>query len=484
MDKSSIQSSICPCDRSLGRWAYAELVSAVMWFRRDLRLLDNPALLAAITAACESTDDRVVPLFVLDEALWGPAGSVRKAYLSRSLDALRTSLDGSLLIRRGDPEHVVPEVVRAAGATSVHIAEDFGPYGRARDIAVEQALGSVPLIRTGSPYAVAPGRVKKDDGTAYRVFTPFYRGWMRHGWRAPAEDIPAEVKWWLPVATDGLPEAPDLGDLILPAAGEAAAWERWESFRSTGLPTYDANRNRADLAGTSALGHHLKWGEIHPRSLLPELADVDEVFRKEICWREFYAQVLAQRPASARVSLNEHFDTQMRWSQGPTADDAFAAWSEGRTGYPFVDAGMRQLRTEGWVHNRVRMVVASFLVKDLHLPWQRGAAEFMHWLRDGDLASNAHGWQWTAGCGTDASPFYRVFNPVAQGLRFDPEGDYVRRYIPELAHLSGASAHEPWDQMAGYDHAYPRRIVDHKVEREVALADLAETKKPSPGNDR
>jgi deoxyribodipyrimidine photo-lyase len=168
----------------------------------------------------------------------------------------------------------------------------------------------------------------------------------------------------------------------------------------------------------------------------------------------------------------------MRWSEGPAAEDAFTAWAQGRTGYPFVDAGMRQLRAEGWVHNRVRMVVASFLVKDLHLPWQRGAAEFMHWLRDGDLASNAHGWQWTAGCGTDASPFYRVFNPVAQGLRFDPDGDYVRRYVPELAHLPGSSAHEPWDHPGGYDHGYPRRIVDHKVEREVALADLAEAKKP------
>ncbi len=449
-----------------------------MWFRRDLRLLDNPALLAAITAARDSGDDRVVPLFVLDEALWGPAGSVRQAYLTRSLDALRASLGGSLLIRHGDPVSVLPEVVRAAGAASVHIAEDFGPYGRSRDIAVEGALGGVPLVRTGSPYAVAPGRVTKDDGTAYRVFTPFYRAWMRHGWRAPADDIPANVDWRLPMATDGIPAAPDLGALILPAAGEQAAWERWESFRSSGLADYAENRNRADLAGTSALGHHLKWGEIHPRSMLVELTDSDEVFRKEICWREFYAEVLAHRPDSARVSLNERFDQQMRWSEGPAAEDAFTAWAQGRTGYPFVDAGMRQLRAEGWVHNRVRMVVASFLVKDLHLPWQRGAAEFMHWLRDGDLASNAHGWQWTAGCGTDASPFYRVFNPVAQGLRFDPDGDYVRHYVPELAHLAGAAAQEPWDHPDGYDHAYPQRIVDHKVEREVALADLAEMKKP------
>jgi deoxyribodipyrimidine photo-lyase len=163
----------------------------------------------------------------------------------------------------------------------------------------------------------------------------------------------------------------------------------------------------------------------------------------------------------------------MRWSDGPATDTLFDAWRLGRTGYPFVDAGMRQLRAEGWVHNRVRMVVASFLVKDLHVPWQRGAREFMHWLRDGDLASNAHGWQWTAGCGTDAAPFYRVFNPVLQGLTFDPDGDYVRRYVPELRHLPGKAVHEPWTAADGHLHGYPHRIVDHAQERASALADFA-----------
>jgi deoxyribodipyrimidine photo-lyase len=166
----------------------------------------------------------------------------------------------------------------------------------------------------------------------------------------------------------------------------------------------------------------------------------------------------------------------MPWTTGKDATALLAAWSEGRTGYPFVDAGMRQLRAVGWMHNRVRMVVASFLVKDLHLPWQRGAAEFMRWLRDGDLASNAHGWQWTAGCGTDASPFYRVFNPVLQGVKFDPDGDYVRRYVPELRHLPGKSVHEPWKAIDGYAHGYPEPIVDHAVERDVALADFASIK--------
>ena len=447
-----------------------------MWFRRDLRLGDNPALLAALEAARADGDGRVVPLFVVDPVLWDAAGPVRQAYLVASLDSLGASLGRHLLIRHGDPVTVVPEVVRAAGASSVHIAADFGPYGRARDAAVEAAL-DVPMVRTGSPYAVAPGRVTKEDGTPYRVYTPFWRAWMRHGWRAPAPLPPSDAEWWEPMDCMGRPPAPDLGGLVLPPAGEQAALAAWQAYRDAGLADYADLRNRADLAGTSAMSHHLKWGEIHPRTMLADLAHRDEVFGKELAWREFYADVLAQNPSSARASLDPRFDEAMRWTDGATARMLLAAWSEGRTGYPFVDAGMRQLRAEGWMHNRVRMVVASFLVKDLHLPWQLGAAEFMRWLRDGDLASNAHGWQWTAGCGTDASPFYRVFNPVLQGLKFDPDGDYVRRYVPELRHLPGKAVHEPWKGMDGYLHGYPEPIVDHAVERDVALADFAAIKR-------
>ncbi|MEI6361753.1 MAG: deoxyribodipyrimidine photo-lyase [Actinomycetes bacterium] len=449
---------------------------SVMWFRRDLRLLDNPALVAAVAAAQATSDARVVPLFVVDPALWERSGPTRLAYLIESLRSLDSALGGNLLLAHGDPTRKVPEVVTAAGATSVHVAEDFGPYGRQRDQNVTHALGAVPLVMTGSAYAVAPGRVAKPDGTPYRVFTPYHRAWTAHGWRAPASDIPADVDWWMPRDCDGYPSAPDLDGMVLPPAGEAAAWQRWEHFRSTRLSAYSEARNRPDLDGTSAISHHLRFGELHPRSLLAELSEADEVFCKELCWREFYADVLFQRPDSARQSLDPRFDATMRWNSGPAADDGLAAWRSGRTGYPFVDAGMRQLRVEGWVHNRVRMVVASFLVKDLHLPWQLGAREFMHWLRDGDLASNVHGWQWTAGCGTDAAPFYRVFNPVLQGLKFDPDGDYVRRYVPELAHLPGPAAHEPWKQPDGLAHGYPERIVDHSVEREAALADFARIK--------
>ncbi len=457
-------------------------MASVLWFRRDLRLHDNPALQAAIAQSHADGDDRIIPVFVIDPALWDPAGPVRRAYLVESLRHLRADMGGDLLILRGNPATVIPDLARSAAATSVHIAADFGPYGCARDDAVADELGPVPLVSTGSPYAVAPGRVLKDDGTSYRVFTPFYRAWMRHGWRAPAPDAPADVAWWLPIASHDLPPAPDLGDLRLPAAGERAAWETWEAFRDDRLSDYANVRNRADLSGTSALSHHLKYGEIHPRSLLAEIADDStsaETFRRELCWREFYADVLAAVPASARQSLNPAFDDAMRWADGPAAESNVEAWRAGLTGYPMVDAGMRQLRAEGWIHNRVRMVVASFLVKDLHVPWQRGAAEFMRWLRDGDLASNAHGWQWTAGCGTDAAPFYRIFNPVRQGLTFDPQGDYVRRYVPELRHLSGASCHEPWLSVDGGSHGYPERIVDHAAERLVALADYAALRPPN-----
>ena len=442
---------------------------SVLWFRRDLRLADNPALLAAVADARADGDDRVVPLFVVDPVLWDAAGAPRRAYLAASLRALDEALQGELLVLGGDPARVLPHVVRSAGAGRVHVAADFGPYGRQRDEAVADAL-DVPLVRTGSPYAVAPGRLLTADARPYRVFTPYYRAWLAHGWRAPAAPA-TDVRWWRPSAGDGLPSASAPAGMVLPAAGEDAARDAWATFREAAAASYASDRDRPDRPGTSRLSHHLRFGEIHPRTVLAGLGPDDDAFRRELAWREFYADVLAVRPDSARASLDRRFDEAMPWASGPSADAAFAAWASGRTGYPLVDAGMRQLRAEGWMHNRVRMVVASFLVKDLHLPWQRGAREFMRLLCDGDLASNAHGWQWTAGCGTDAAPFFRVFNPVRQGLTFDPDGDYVRRYVPELRHLDGAAAHEPWRRPDGYAHGYPARVVDHAAERAVALAD-------------
>jgi deoxyribodipyrimidine photo-lyase len=375
-----------------------------------------------------------------------------------------------LVLRTGDPSKVIPELVKEVNADCVHIAADFGPYGSVRDANVEKGL-NVPLVRTGSPYAVAPGRVVKSDDTPYRVFTPFYKAWATHGWRAPATgSLPIFAK----APSDPMPKV--TSPVPLPTAGEDAAWKRWKQFKKNALAQYDEARNRPDLDGTSMLSHHLKYGEIHPRSLLAELKPEHIVFIKEICWREFYADILFHNPTSSSRSLDARYDSIMPWASGAEAEKLLDAWCQGRTGYPIVDAGMRQLTTTGWMHNRVRMIVASFLVKDLHIPWQRGAKFFMQHLRDGDIASNSHGWQWTAGCGTDASPFYRVFNPISQGIKFDPDGNYVRHYVPELAHLTGASIHEPWETLGGYDEGYPERIVDHKAEREVALADFASIK--------
>jgi deoxyribodipyrimidine photo-lyase len=455
--------------------------TSVLWFRRDLRLGDHPALLAA----ADSGSGGVLPLFVVDPVLWEPAGPARRGYLLRGLAALDASLGGRLHVRRGDPAEVVPQVAAGLGAATVHVSADFGPYGSARDAAVEGVLGvdGRALVRTGSPYAVSPGRVRTAAGTPYRVFTPFARAWGDHGWRRPAASAEAveagRVRWLdLRDGSEPLPPEPtarELDGLELPDAGEEPALARWTRFRDDGgVAGYADRRDRPDLAGTSALSTALRWGEIHPRTLLADLGAGPgaEAFRRELAWREFYADVLHHEPGSARKALRAEL-AAMPYDSGPDADARFDAWCAGRTGYPIVDAGMRQLLAEGWLHNRVRMVVASFLVKDLHLDWTRGARWFMRRLRDGDLASNQHGWQWVAGTGTDAAPYHRVFNPVRQGLRYDPDGVYVRRWVVELADLPGPLAHEPWRAPGGLPDRYPLRIVDHDAERRVALAQYA-----------
>jgi deoxyribodipyrimidine photo-lyase len=440
--------------------------AAVLWFRRDLRLGDHPALLAA------AEEGPVVALFVLDDVLRKPSGAPRIAFMYRTLRALDTKLrehGGGLVVRRGKPATVVPAVAKEAGASSVHVSADFGPYGRARDEQVEEALGDIPLVRTGSPYAVAPGRVTKGDGTPFKVYTPFYKAWSEHGWRQPARSNPNAVEWRTVEGT-GIPQDPDLPSVLtLPDAGEEAALAAWRRFRRTNLSGYVGDRNRPDLNHTSRMSPYLKWGSIHPRTILDSLGGGDSTYRKEIAWREFYAAVLYHWPESAR----EYFQPQMArmpYSSGQDADQAFQAWAQGRTGYPIVDAGMRQLLAEGWMHNRLRMIVASFLVKDLHIEWTHGARHFMRHLVDGDLASNQHGWQWTAGTGTDAAPYFRIFNPVSQGEKFDPDGDYIRRFVPELRDLSGKEIHQPWERDEGLPDGYPERIVDHAKARNESLA--------------
>jgi deoxyribodipyrimidine photo-lyase len=262
----------------------------------------------------------------------------------------------------------------------------------------------------------------------------------------------------------------------LPTPGEAAALARWEEFVESGLADYDIGRDLAAGDGTSRLSPYVKLGVVHPRTLLATLVGRrgvgTERFRAEIAWREFYADVLWHNPSSVWTDLRPTLTAMAYEGDGPLVD----AWRRGRTGYPFVDAGMRQLLATGWMHNRVRMVTASFLTKDLHVWWPVGARHFLHHLIDGDVASNNHGWQWVAGTGTDSSPYFRVFNPVAQGQRFDPDGDYVRRWVPELAHLPGVAVHEPWRDVRGYEAGYPERIVDHAEERADALRRYAAVK--------
>ncbi|TQN37612.1 deoxyribodipyrimidine photo-lyase type I [Blastococcus colisei] len=452
--------------------------TSLLWFRRDLRLGDHPALLAAVDDA--GPDGNVLAVFVVDPALWRPAGEPRRQFLRDCLAALQESLGGALVLRSGDPSAVLPALVRGVGASSVHVSADAGPYGRCRDAAVEQALGDVPLVRTGSPYAVTPGRLTTQEGTPFRVFSPFARAWRSHGWRAPAPR-PETVRWLLDVPSDALPPGQDLDGVRLPPAGEAAALAAWERFRDDLLPGYPETRNLPATNGTSRLSAYLKYGCLHPRTLLADLADEEEGteavrrFTDELAWREFYADVVWHRPESTREPLDPRTGA-IEYDTGPEADAHFAAWAEGRTGYPIVDAGMRQLLGEAYVHNRVRMIVASFLVKDLHLDWRRGARHFLQHLVDGDLASNNHGWQWVAGTGTDASPYYRVFNPTRQGRQFDPAGDYVRRWVPELRDVATAHVHEPWTAPGGVPAGYPEPVVEHAVERQVALARYQEVR--------
>ena len=306
------------------------------------------------------------------------------------------------------------------------------------------------------------------------MFTPYSKAWRAHGWDDPLQ-VPRSARYLDGVAGEARPATPEpeAADGLIDA-GEDAAHRAVDAFLARHVDGYADGRNRPDLDATSRLSPHLKYGTIHPRQLLHRLGDTDgpATYAKELAWRDFYADVLHHWPAT----VSENFDGAMddlRWDHGKRADERFDAWCHGQTGYPIVDAGMRQLLAEGWMHNRVRMIVASFLVKDLHIDWRRGARWFMQHLYDGDLASNTHGWQWTAGTGTDAAPFFRVFNPTLQGQRFDPQGDYVRRHVPELGAIAGKAVHEPWKQegdlFSGDAASYPAPIVDHAAERDEAL---------------
>jgi deoxyribodipyrimidine photo-lyase len=445
---------------------------AIFWFRRDLRLADNPALLAAL-----ANTDEVVPLFIFDEKVAAKAGANRNTNLMNSLNSLSKSMNGALHILSGEVVPTLKKVMEFYGTDEVHSSFEFAPYGLSAEAACKSA--GIELQQLGSGYAVAPGRVRKDDGTPYKVYTPFYRAWLAHGWRQSVA-APKNPAWIAPTSSmaSQLFKMNYKTEIELGPTGEAVALEKFKNFLKRAVDGYGDNRNIPSVDGTSKLSPHLRWGEIHPRTILAKLGESkgEEVFRKEIAWREFYADVLFHNLHTRK----DYYATAFKSMRYDKPGKAFEAWKSGLTGYPFVDAAMRQLLKEGWMHNRTRMVVASFLVKDLHLEWQLGEEFFAQHLIDFDPASNAHGWQWTAGCGTDASPYYRVFNPVEQGKKFDLAGDYIRKYVPELAHVKDESIHEPWLLGDGYLHGYPERIVDHAAERLESLARLEEIKASKP----
>lgn len=439
-------------------------MTTLLWFRRDLRLRDLPAL---ESAAAEG--DQVLACFVLDPRLES-SGPRRMQFLCNALRQLQEDLDGRLLVARGSPGTLMPLLANEIDASSIHISEDFAPFGKRRDDQVRASLGQVPLVATGSPYLVSPGRVTKEDGTPYKVFTPFLQKWRHAGWQAPAQTGPESARWLDPAKLKANSVAqikiPDPGVRLDLAAGEAAALRQWANFLEHKLDRYAEDRNRPDLDGTSRMSAHLKFGTIHPRTLVADLnlrREGPQAFLRELAFRDFYAAVLHHWPHSAWFNWNRDFDG-IEVDTSAEAKRRFQSWKAGETGYPIVDAGMRQLAERGFLPNRVRMIAASFLVKDLHLPWQWGARWFLEQLVDGDIANNQHGWQWCAGSGTDAAPYFRVFNPTTQGEKFDPSGDYIRRWLPELS-----DAEDVHLQKGQRPQKYPAPVVDHRTERAEAL---------------
>ncbi len=451
--------------------------ATLWWVRRDFRLADNPALQAAIAGG-----EAVLPLFVLNPAMLRKAGPVRTEWLMASLAALDADLAAGggpgLSVVKGRPTEVLPRVAQQVGATAVHISADFAPYGRSRDAAVSTALAAigVELVATGSPYGVAPGTLKNKSGSAFQVFTPYWRAWSDHGVNSPAAGVDPSTVQWLAAVDRTTPDAVE--PELVERAGEQAAsrrWHQWLDRDRAGVDDYVDLHNLPGVDATSRLSIPLKWGQLHPRTVLADLAKHQSKgaagLAREIAWRDFFAEVLFYRPDAITKPIRPEFAAMPTDDPGsdPQAAQRLQAWQQGRTGFPLVDAGMRQMLADGWMHNRIRLVTASFLIKDLHIGWEHGADWFMNCLRDGDIPQNQLNWQWVAGCGTDAAPFFRVFNPTGQATKFDPDGDYIRRYVPELVDVSPQYLHEPWTAPGGAPTGYPGPIIDHATERKEAL---------------
>jgi deoxyribodipyrimidine photo-lyase len=458
---------------------------AVLWFRDDLRLADHAALQAAI-----ETGRPVLPVFILDDACPGrwALGGASRWWLHHSLTELQQSLadrGAGLTLRRGDSTAIIAEIVEQSGAAAVFTGGSAAPWARRVDKATAEAIGG-RLHRMRTCTLFNPGSVRTRSGGAYSVYTPFANACLAMGEPKPPLPPPPAIHPAPAPRSDRLedwgllPAGPDwasgLRDTWSP--GEVGAMARAEAFLGHGLGDYAAARDQPAYDGTSMLSPHLHFGEISPAQLWHKVRHgsagaSEETFIRELLWREFCAHLLWHNPELPETALKPEF-CGMPWR-----DDrkALMAWQQGRTGVPFVDAGMRQLWHTGWMHNRVRMIVASFLIKHLLLPWQDGEAWFWDTLVDADLASNAANWQWVAGSGADAAPYFRIFNPVLQGRKFDGDGDYVRRYVPELAGLDRRHIHAPWEappdmlRQAGVilGTTYPAPIVDLAAGRSRAL---------------
>jgi deoxyribodipyrimidine photo-lyase len=478
-------------------------MSTLLWFRQDLRVSDNPALLAAIKSGAP-----VVPVFIFapgEEGIWAPGGASRW-WLHRSLERLDEDLRrlGSRLILRAAADSLAELIMlaRECQATQVLWNRRYEPNSVARDQRVKAALSSAGLEPRSFNGALLhePWELANKAGKPYRVFSAFWRHCLTLPEpQAPANDpshIPAPAHWpeSLPLSALALEPRIDWarGMAATWRPGSAAALAALRQFLQEGFSVYQGNRDRPDMAGTSRLSPHLHFGEISPRQVWHETRRFalargqhsswrDSQFLTELGWREFSHHSIFHFPSLPEQPLNAGF-AEFPWKTDPLA---LRAWQSGATGYPIVDAGMRQLWTTGWMHNRVRMIAASFLVKDLLLSWNEGARWFWDTLVDADLANNSLGWQWVAGCGADAAPYFRIFNPVSQATRFDPNGTYIRDWVPELARLPSEWIHQPWVAStealseAGVQLGvnYPHRLVDHHQARLMALAALATLRK-------
>jgi deoxyribodipyrimidine photo-lyase len=468
------------------------LTAAIVWFRNDLRLADNPALVAALAGSGE-----ILLVFVLDEPC--SAGGASRWWLHRSLESLAADLrakGAALVLRRGDARKIIPRLAKDIGAVSVHAMRAHEPAMRATDKDVAAALKDegVAFKRYLSASLFAPEKIVTKTGGVYGVYTPFSKACFEAGVDEDVLDAPDAIQGVAGVESDALedwgllPKKPDWAGGLNATwrPGEAGAHALLRRFVDEAIADYGAARNFPGVEGTSRLSPHLHFGEISARTVWRAAVNAGtgngpQTFLKELLWREFSMYLLWHHPDLAEKPLRAEFEA-FPWRDDKTA---LRAWQRGQTGIPIVDAGMRQLWRTGWMHNRVRMITASFLIKHLLIRWQDGEAWFWDTLAEADEAANAASWQWVAGCGADAAPYFRIFNPVLQGAKFDPDGAYVRKYVPELGKLPAAYIHAPWEAdvailaNAGIElgKSYPRPIVDLKEGRERALAAYGRIKK-------